>query len=123
MSEFLEDFKAAYNNLKGEYGFVCLGVAVIQDGEDSRTAFNFRWKGLASKIGFTYSFGNDSCPENDEVGFYDQAFEDVRFSAACHFAITSLIAGLQKARRDDEAIKEATEFLKKEAEAQNKQPV
>lgn len=118
MSDFIEEFKVAYDNLKDEYGFVCLGVAVIQDGEDSRTAFNFRWDGMDSKMSFTYSYGNDPYFWNDQVAFYDDDEVDVSFSAECFVAISYFICCLQDCREaGDGVMKDVREFLKKEAKA------
>ena len=105
-----EELKNAYEFIKNEYGYLCKSISLpCEDNE--YTKFVFEYQGFPIKHSFSYLLYESPYGENDDVEFFDSENEVV-FTVAQLFAITSFVKTIQDNRDNKDVINEFIAYLK-----------
>jgi len=105
-----EELKNAYEFIKNEYGYLCKSISLPYE-DNEYTKFVFEYQGFPIKHSFSYLLYESPYGENDDVEFFDSENEVV-FTVAQLFAITSFVKVIQNNRDNKTAINEFIAYLK-----------
>ena len=108
----LQEIKNAYEVIKNEYGYICKSISLPYD-DNEYTKFVFEYQGFPIKHSFSYLLYESQYGENDDVEFFDSENE-VIFTVAQLFAITSFVKIIQDNRDNKEVMDGFVEYLRNE---------